>query len=161
MSFFRNGRRGNARSAEAEAQRALQDLWLATLQRSWRSLALIPLHPGGSVRRLATSLADLASRYRGHPVDLVVCSGLTLESVAKMVDSIQRHHQERAARPNGGQQVIVALEPLVDNPFGLPVVLTADMAILVAELGVTDVRSAERTVEMIGREKILGVVAMK
>ncbi len=143
------------------SQRGVQELWLATLQHSWRSLALIPAHPGGSVDKLAQALAELAQRYRGRPLNLILAHDLTLENMAPIVDLIERTHARIPERRRGEQEIVVALDAVLENPFGVAVALAVDAIVLVAELGVTDHASARKSIEALGRERVIGVVALR
>jgi len=52
--------------------------------------------------------------------------------------------------------VIVAVESVVANPLVLPLVLAADAALLCIEKGKTRIEDARHTIELIGRERLLG-----
>jgi hypothetical protein len=56
---------------------------------------------------------------------------------------------------------IIAIDPVVLNPDGIPVALSADAALLCVELGRADITSARRTVQLIGREHFIGCVIVK
>jgi hypothetical protein len=60
-----------------------------------------------------------------------------------------------------GELVIVALDPLVSNQAAIGVAMLADAALLCVRMGKTDSASARRTIELIGRERVLGCVALK
>jgi hypothetical protein len=60
----------------------------------------------------------------------------------------------RALPPTG--QLILAIRPVVADPVGLAVVQAADGAILCVEMGRSRLRSVRRTIELVGRERILG-----
>jgi hypothetical protein len=58
-------------------------------------------------------------------------------------------------------RVIVALEPVVANPFGIAVALASDAALLCLTLGETRLDSARRTVELIGPERFVGCAVVR
>src|SRR5260370_7451413 len=71
-----------------------------------------------------------------------------------------RDFGDRTDRPAATAQVIVALEPVVSNPLGIAVAMAADAALLCVTLGEAPLASAKRTIEMIGRERFIGVVVV-
>ena len=58
-------------------------------------------------------------------------------------------------------KVIVALESVVSNPFGIAVALAADAALLCMTLEETLMDSARRTVELIGPERFIGCAVVR
>lgn len=58
-------------------------------------------------------------------------------------------------------KVIVALESVVSNPFGIAVALAADAALLCVTLEETLMDSARRTVELIGPERFIGCAVVR
>jgi hypothetical protein len=53
---------------------------------------------------------------------------------------------------------VVALEPLSLNPMGATIAHAAEAVLMIAERGMTELRTARRTVEMIGRDRFIGCV---
>jgi hypothetical protein len=155
------GRKWKASAEAGSSHRGVQELWLATLRHNWRSLALIPTHPGGSVDRLATAFVDLAQRYRGHSLNLILAHDLTLERMAPIVDLIERTHARTSERRRDEQEIVVALDAVLENPFGVAVALAVDAIVLVAELGRADATSAMKSIEALGRDRVIGVVAVR
>jgi hypothetical protein len=140
----------------------VRDLWLGMLRRPWKSLALVPAAPGGFIpgSALAKALCDLGALYRGRPLPLLSASNLTLDQVTQFIDTMKR--LEKAT--NGQDQehrAIVVLESVITNPLGIAVALAVDAVLLVVELGKSDERSAQRTIELIGRDRFIGSVALK
>src|SRR5215472_8045529 len=123
-----------------------RDLWFATLRQEWSALVVVPAHGGASAVPIARSLAEIGG------VDLICAEGVTPGSST----SITQGMLASAARG----RVIVALDPLVSNPAGLPVALAADAALLCVTLGQTEIASARRTVEMIGLDRFIGCIAL-
>lgn len=143
-------------------QEDLRDLWLGMLRRPWKSLAVVPATPGGFARgsAIAQALCDLGSLYRGRPLPLLSASNLSLDQVAQFIDTMRRH--ERATNGQDPEhRAIVALESVITSPLGIAVALAADAVLLVIELGKSDERSAQRTIELIGRDRFIGSVALK
>ena len=137
----------------------VQELWFSTLRAEWTSLAVVPAHAGGSAYEIARALAEAGSRHRGVPVRLVKADQDDLAQTAQFVDSLSRKSGGASAVKRGGE-VIVAVDPVVDNPLGIAIALAADAVLVTIEMGVTDLASARRTIEMVGRERLLGCVVI-
>jgi hypothetical protein len=136
----------------------LQELWFATLRGEWASLAVIPAHAGGSAYEIARALAEAGSRHRGTPVRLVKADVNDLAQTAQFVDSLSRKSGGSSTKRGG--EIIIAVDPVVENPLGIAIAFAADAVLVTIELGVTDLASARKTIEMVGRERLLGCVVI-
>lgn len=58
-------------------------------------------------------------------------------------------------------RLIIAIPPVVDEPLGLPAAQAADAVILVARMGKSHVNTLRRSVQLIGRERVLGTVLLR
>jgi hypothetical protein len=67
--------------------------------------------------------------------------------------------EARAMPPVG--QVIVAIPPVVTEPLGVGIAHAADAVILCVAMGRTRLKSARRTVELIGPERITGAFLIR
>ena len=134
----------------------LQELWFSTLRAEWASLAVIPAHAGGSAYEIARALAEAGSRHRGSPVRLVKADANDLAQTAQFVDSLSRKAGGSSTKRGG--EIIIAVDPVVENPLGIAIAFAADAVLVTIELGVTDLASARKTIEMIDRERLLGCV---
>ncbi len=131
---------------KAVPQDQFRDLWFATLRHEWSALVLVPAHEGASAVPVARLLAEIGG------VDLICAEGVTPGSSTRVTQGML------ASATRG--RVIVALDPVVSNPAGLPVALAADAALLCVMLGKTEIASARRTVEMIGLDRFIGCVTL-
>lgn len=61
-----------------------------------------------------------------------------------------------ALAPAPAARLVIAIPPLVSEPLGLAATQSADAIVLTIELGRTRMADAERTIELIGRERIAG-----
>jgi hypothetical protein len=132
-----------------------QLLWLATQQRTWRSLAVVPASEGISTLELANMFAKLAWWYRGQPSSVADFRDLPLRLVDHQLRDVA---QQLEAEP---VTIIIALRSIYENPTVTPVATAADAAILCVHMGVTKIAAARRTVETIGREKFLGTIVVR
>lgn len=155
--------------------RELQELWFATRRRPWRSLVVVPASPGRSALPIALALAEVGGVIRMSPVQLVDASGMDLNRIAVLAMDItgepagsswtsgsggpsreigsSRYHDERA--------MIVAIDSVLANPLAVPLALAADAVLLMVEYGATDLASAHHTLELIGRERVVGAVLVR
>lgn len=150
--------------------REIQELWFAMRRSPWKSVAVMPAHPGGSARALAEDLCQVA-RLTGRSARLVVAEGLELADIASLAAEMEggsggsawvsrprsdsgpgRHAQH----PDDADLVITALDSVLANPLILPLALANDAVLLVVELGRTDMESARKSVELIGRDRLIG-----
>ena len=128
----------------------LQELWFSLTRKPWRSLAAVPAGEGGDTLALCRSLAELGGAFGGAPLPVLDGTSLDLEAAAALTHSLGA--QEVAGRR------LVALEALTMNPLGIPVCLACDGVLLVIRGGATTVEEARRTIELIGRDHVLGSV---
>jgi hypothetical protein len=163
-----NGRRLRRRTPATSGEIEAQELWLAVTRRDWQTLAVIPAHRDGSALSLATALAEAGSLLRGKPVELFSADradshgdthGDTVLN-ARNTSPITLNPVPAGGLPPSTEKFgrVVALEPLSSNPAGATIAQSAEAVLMVAERGVTELRTARRTVEMIGRDRFLGCV---
>jgi hypothetical protein len=121
-----------------------QQLWIALQQRSWRSLAVVAASKGIGTLKVANDLAKIAWWYTGQPTCVFDMRDLSL----RLLD-----HQLRdmGGQLKGGERVFIALRSSGENPTAVPLARAADLAVLCVRLGATDAKSAEKTLEAVGR----------
>jgi hypothetical protein len=68
--------------------------------------------------------------------------------------------ERRLATPLMGR-VIIAIQPIVEQPLGVSVAHAADAVVLCVELGVTRLKSARRTLELVRPERVLGAFLVR
>lgn len=163
-----NGRRLRRRTPATSHEIEAQELWLSITRRDWRTLAVIPAHRDGSALSIATALAEAGSLLKGKPVELFSADRADHSSTgehstvmsSRNTSQIPLHQVPDAGLPPAAEKFerVVALEPLASNPLGATIAQAAEAVLMVAESGVTELRAAKRTVEMIGRERFVGCV---
>jgi hypothetical protein len=134
--------------------RALQQLWFATLRAEWRSLVIVPAHADSSALPVAKALAAVGTVHLGSAVEVVDGSRSTLEGASAVAGQMN-------AKVSAGVRAIVPVDPLVTSLAGLPIALAADAVLLAVALGRGDLRSARKTLELLGEAKVLGAVAIR
>jgi hypothetical protein len=163
--------------------RELQELWFATRRREWKSLVVVPASPGSSVLHIAQALGEVGTAIRMSPVQVVNAEGMDLDRIARLVQDLSGEDKAEAkgavwtsgsaARSPGGWDVpagrgapagratIVALDAVAENPLILPLALAADAVLLCVEVGRTRLEDARHTVELIGRDRIIGCALLR
>jgi hypothetical protein len=141
-----------ARNAFDEVR--FQKLWLATQKRHWRSLAIIGASEAMETLEVADMLAKIAWWYRGEPSCVIDLRDASLRLVEFQV-------QELMSQVQAGQRVIVALRSTIENPTAVPLARAADAVILCVKLGETALKVAEKTIDEIGRDRVLGCIVVK
>lgn len=131
----------------------LQQLWFACLKREWSSLVVLPANPGGSSGDVARALAEIGRLQRGSGVHFLNAEKVDLGATSGLII-------EMTSRVTKGELVIISLDSVLSNHAGIPVALAADAALLCIELGKTEVTSARRTLDLLGRDRILGSVTL-
>jgi hypothetical protein len=161
------GRRMRRRTPATSREIEAQELWLTVTRREWQTLAVIPAHPDGSALSIASALAEAGSLLRGKPVELFSAdradhspSGPMPVMNGRATSNIPLHAVPPGGLPPASERFerVVALEPLTLNPMGATIAHAAEAVLMIAERGITELRTAKRTVEMIGRERFIGCV---
>jgi hypothetical protein len=131
--------------------RELHELWFASRRRDWKSLVVVPASPGRSALPIAQALGEVGGLIRMRPVQVVSAQGMDLPGIATLV-------MDMTLPPGTDRAIIVAIEAVVDNPLVLPVALSADAVLLCVQLGATEITAARHTIELIGRDRVIGCV---
>jgi hypothetical protein len=87
-------------------------------------------------------------------VKLIDAESATVASSSRLVLAMSNHVAT-------GGLVVAVLDSVVQNQAGIPLALTADAVLLVVDLGEAESAAARRTLELIGRERIIGAVATR
>jgi hypothetical protein len=131
-----------------------QRIWLAAGEKQWGSLVLIPNDASVDVVRCAEALAATGQVHAERPVKVVNATGIQLGSVQETVDNIV----EMTRR---GERVIVAVDPLADNPAVIAIVRGSPAALLIVRLEESLMASARSTVDMVGRDRLIGSIVLQ
>ncbi|BDG04637.1 hypothetical protein AMOR_36330 [Anaeromyxobacter oryzae] len=130
----------------------LLELWFRLAQRTWTSVALVPADGGTTAAApFARSLAEVGRRLHGAPVTAIAPDELDFATAAALAECVRA-----AARSPEGARVVVAVPPLVIEPLGTAAVQAADVVVLCIELGRTRLAGARRTLDLVGRERVVG-----
>ena len=164
-----------ANGKRALPSRELQELWFATRRRDWKSLVVVPAGQGLSALPIAQALGEVGGAIRLSPVHVVNAEGLDLDRIAQLVMDMSPEFRQpdsvwTSGSVAGGRSVeprisahrvtIIAIDAVAENPLVLPVALAADAVLLCVVRGQTNLREARHTVELIGRDRMIGAVLL-
>ena len=135
----------------AETEVDLQNLWLALEKKSWRVLAVVPAMRQIASLDVASAIAEVAWQYRGEPTVVLDLREITM----RLVDYHKKEIEEHVKK---GDNVIVALAAIQQNPTTIALAKNADTSVLVVRLGETSMKSAVKTVDEIGHDKFTGTI---
>jgi hypothetical protein len=131
----------------------LQQLWFSLIRREWQSLVVVPADGGLSAMSVGRALAEIGGVHRNSPVKLLSGEGMDLTATSRMILEMTDYVAH-------GGMVIVVVDSVVKNQAGIPVALAADAALLCVSLGESTMSAAERTLELLGRDRFLGSVTL-
>jgi len=141
--------RGRAVSPE------LSHLWRAIQKSSWHSLAIVPADLSTDARPIAEALATTASLMLGKAPELLDGTGLQPNRAAMFILDMSLASQPRE------HGAIVVLDSVVANESCIPVAISADAVVLVATLKEATFTGFHRTLELLGRDRIIGCITMR
>ena len=131
-----------------------QRLWLSTQRRPWATLALIPVGEGIPTLKLA---GLLVAAGREHLSGTIIACDETNVSLSTLQTSLA----EITERTHGAERVILAFPEVLQSPASLALARAADAVILCLGLGTSMIDEAERILDEVGRERVLGSVLFR
>jgi hypothetical protein len=140
--------------AATAVPRELQQLWMHLIREQWTSLAVVPTEPTTSARAVTDALVTMAGFYDFGDLKVMDAQGLSLQEGVKLA-------QELALTTAKGGRVVVAVDSPFQNAGAIPTILATSAAVLVVRLGSSEIESVRSVVEIIGRERVLGTLAVR
>ena len=157
-------RRANTALDRPRSRRDLEieSLWFRLARLQWRTLVLVPADEGASAVEVTAALADVGRRLRAGPVTFLLLSNpMDYSAAGKIVRAVGgRRGAAGAEEEHTEGRLLIAIPPVVTEPLGLAVTEVADAIVLCVERGESRLRFAERTVELVGRDRILGALML-
>jgi hypothetical protein len=132
-------------------ERPFQELWFELRTWSWKSLAVVPTVAGSSELDVAEKLIVVGVANTNRRMSLISAEGATVADTDRVIAMIR-------AAENRGDRVIVATDSIIDNPSAAPIIRAVNGALVSVRLGVSDRVQVERTVQSIGRSRVIGLV---
>ena len=154
-----------ANSRPASISFEYEELWFSLMRRNWRSLALAPIDPGDRALELAHKLSVIGKTFRSSALTLIDATQLDLEGAARITQQLQSptgawYGTGAQAERGAESRTLVALDPPRENALTIPVALAVDTVILLVERGRTQRAAIERTIQLLGRELVLGAILL-
>lgn len=131
-----------------------QQLWFSLQGTQWSALAVLPADTGINVQGVAEALVDVGHKSGTADVALVNGIGVPFNDIQSLVDVIESSKRR-------GIQVVVACDHLEDSPATLALTRAASGALLVVRLGESRLSAVRKTVEAVGRERVITSVTLK
>ncbi|MEY4508219.1 MAG: hypothetical protein RLZZ450_341 [Pseudomonadota bacterium] len=131
-----------------------QRLWrsIASTERTWRTLALVPGGPGVAAEtylQIAAALAETGTRYLRTPVHVANAMDLEPTQVTQFWEELNQYM-------GSSTKMIVAVSALSANASSLPLAKGADGALLCLLLGEISNPDARETLAQVGAPHFLG-----
>jgi hypothetical protein len=60
-----------------------------------------------------------------------------------------------------GARLVISIPPVIEMPLGLGVAQSADLVVLVVELGRSRIASVKKTLELVGRDRVAGCFVIR
>jgi hypothetical protein len=141
---------------------AIEGLWFKLARMPWRTLVLVPGDERASAVEVAAALADVGRRLRSGPVTFLLLSGpMDYAAAGKIVQAVGERQDDAVHEKHKGEgRLLIAIPPVVVEPLGLAVTEVADAVVLCVSRGKSLLREAERTIELVGRDRIVGALIL-
>jgi hypothetical protein len=128
-----------------------QQLWLSLQKRRWRSLAVLSASKGVGTLTVANNLAKIAWWYSGQPSCVFDMRDLSLRL-------LEHQLRDMSSQVEGAERVFIALRSAAENPTAVPLARAADACVLCVQLGRTNMTSAQKTLDAVGRDCFIGTI---
>lgn len=132
----------------------LRQMWLTVLRQPWRSVALVPAAGGVSTSEVSAALEELTRVYE-------LGSFRFLDAGQAGPRDASRIAAQVLAAADEGARTVIALDAPLANVATVPLLGAVDAAILVVRLGSTRLDQARATLDVAGRDRFLGCVAIR
>ncbi len=132
---------------------ALHQMWLHLVRQPWSAIAVIPTDPSTSAGEVARSLLEVAAFYDLGNFALVDAEHASLSQGSQLA-------REMVASVGNGARVVAAVEYPMQSAGAVPVIMAVDAALLLVRTGASAAAAIRSTIEIVGRERVLGCVAL-
>ena len=133
-------------------ERAYQKLWFELRSWAWKSCAIVPTVAGVSEFQTAESVVVVGVSNTNRRMTLVSAEGVSVSDTDRVIDMIR----DGEAR---GDRVVVVTDSIQDNPSSAAILRSVNGVVPVVRLGVSDRLGVNRTVQAVGRNRVIGVVS--
>ncbi len=131
----------------------LGTLLYSLVVRPWASLAIVSPDDGEQAWRLAQKLAAAAQQSHYPSVKAVNLLGLTTERAAGIAHAISK-----VTALGERKRFVIAVPSPAENPIAIRVLTACEAALLVIQRSRSRIPEVKRTVELVGRDRLIGAV---
>lgn len=131
-----------------------QRFWIRLQQNAWSTLAIVPVDAGVDVHSVVNHLVAAGRQSGAQAVSALDAVGSPASRAQEMIESFESAHAS-------GHRVVVACDPLAENPATLALSRAVSGVLLVARLGESRISTAKRAVEAIGRERVIASITLQ
>jgi hypothetical protein len=132
--------------------RPYQELWFELRSWAWKSLAVVPTVSGSSEFALAEQVVVVGVSNTNRRMSLISAEGVGVGDTDKVIAMI------RAAEARG-DRVVVVTDSIFDNPASTPIIRAVNGVIPVVKLGKSERATVEKTIQAVGRSRVIGAVS--
>ncbi len=128
-------------------------LWYTLVGRPWTSLAVIAPDDSPRAWRLVQRLDEVARANQYRALKTVNILDLNLERAEAVAHAIGK-----VSSLGERKRYLIAIDSPLENPVAIRVLSACDAVLLVLEKDRSRIPDAQRTVEMVGRGRLIGAV---
>jgi hypothetical protein len=132
-------------------ERPYQELWFELRSWAWKSLAVVPTVSQRSEMDLAEQVVVVGVSNTNKRMSLISAEGVSVGDTDKVISLI------RAAEARG-DRVVVVTDSIFDNPASTPIIRAVNGVVPVIRLGSSERAVVERTIQAVGRSRVIGAV---
>jgi len=127
----------------------LRRMWFRLLRGPWTSIVVIPSDPAISARAATEPLIQMSREQELGPFLVLSGEGATAASGAGLAKDLQ-------VAVAAGTRVVATVDSVMTNLGGVALIRDAAAALIVVRLGESRVDSINSTVDIVGRERVIG-----
>jgi hypothetical protein len=139
--------------ARAPPPHDVSALWYVLVSRPWTSLAVVSPDDGSKAWRLAERFLEVARQNQSSVFTAVNILNLNVERAASIA-----HAVSVVTAVGQRKRFVMAIDSPLENPIAIRVLSACDAVLLLLEKGRSRIPDAQRTVELVGRERLIGAV---
>jgi hypothetical protein len=145
--------RRDEESMEPTHQIDLRRMWFRLMRGPWSSIVVIPSDPSISAKTATEPLAQISRDEEFDPFLVLSGEGATVASGARLAKDLQ-------AAVAAGTRVVATVDSVMTNLGGVALIRDAAAVLLVVRLGESRFDSINSTVDIVGRERVIGCAVL-
>jgi hypothetical protein len=128
-------------------------MWFRLMRGPWPSIVVIPSDPSISASEVTAPLVQIAREEEFDPFLVLSGEGATPTSGARLAKELQ-------ASVAAGTRVVATVDSVMTNLGGVALIRDAAAVLLVIRLGESQFDSIHSTVDIVGRERVIGCLVL-